>query len=436
MNMTDPHTADFERLVAAGPAWLSDARHAALLRFRERGLPTPRDEEWKYTDVAALAKADFRLADEIDIEAARRLLPTAAVFDGVQLVFVHGAYVAELSRSVPQTGLDILPLSQTDATTAERWQARIGQAAAREGDPFGSLNAAMLRDGALIRIARGSEIPDPIHLIFLTPGASRPLASHPYVAVIAEEQTSATILESYVGEDSAPYLTNASTDLTLEAGARLRHYRVQREGSQAFHIGTVRARQNRDSRFSSIAVSLGAKLSRTNIETVLDGPGSECDVDGLYLGEGSQHHDHRTSIDHQHPRTTSRELYKGILDDRATGVFNGKVFVRPHALKSDARQMNHNLLLSDNAEVDTKPQLEIFADDVRCSHGATIGRLEETALFYLQSRGIDRSMARNVLIYAFANELVGRIAVPIVRSRLAGILEARFGLPGAGTEGI
>jgi Fe-S cluster assembly protein SufD len=251
------------------------------------------------------------------------------------------------------------------------------------------------------------------------------LISHPRVLIAAEESSRLTVVESYLGEGGT-YCTNAVTEVAVGANAAVTHCRLQQEGAAAFHVGTVQARQAADSRFRSHAVSLGARLSRCNVNTVLDGPGGECRFDGLYLARGGQHVDFHTTIDHAQPHGTSRELYKGVLDDHATAVFNGKVFVRPNAQKSDAGQVNRNLLLSDAATVNTKPQLEIFADDVKCSHGAAIGRLDPDHLFFLRSRGIGPDDARRLLIFGFANEVIGRIEVAPLRERLESLLWSRF----------
>jgi Fe-S cluster assembly protein SufD len=246
--------------------------------------------------------------------------------------------------------------------------------------------------------------------------------------IVAGEASEATVIESYASADDATSFTNAVSEIVVGPHASVTHYKLQQEGARAFHIATIEARQGTGSRFASHAISLGALLSRTDINTTMEAEGTTCTFDGLYLAGGDQHVDHHTSIDHRRPHGTSRELYKGILDGRATGVFNGKVFVRPRAQKSDAQQMNKNLLLSDDAVINTKPQLEIFADDVKCSHGATIGRLSDDALFYLRARGIDAPTARQVLIYAFANELIERIGVAPLRERLGRALRRR--LPG------
>jgi Fe-S cluster assembly protein SufD len=244
---------------------------------------------------------------------------------------------------------------------------------------------------------------------------------------VTDEGSRATVVERYLGLSATPSLTNAVTEIVLSTDAALDHFLVQQQGEAAFHIGTVTATQQGASRFSSLSIALGGVLVRSDVSTALAAPGSECQLDGLYMARDAQHVDHHTTIDHQQPHCSSRELYKGVLDGRSTGVFNGKVFVRPNAQQSDARQMNKNLLLSENAVINTKPQLEIFADDVKCTHGATIGRLDEDALFYLESRGIDPAAARDVLVYAFANELIAHVPIAPIREQLAGAVRQRLG---------
>jgi Fe-S cluster assembly protein SufD len=280
--------------------------------------------------------------------------------------------------------------------------------------------------GAFVSVGKGVEAPDVVHLVFVSEAAAgETQIAHPRVLIVAEESSRLSVVETHVGS-SGTYCTNAVTEIAIGPNASVTHCRLQEESTDAYHIGTVQARQSADSRFRSHAVSLGGRLSRCNVNTILDGTGAECSLDGLYLARGEQHVDFHTTIDHAQPHGTSRELYKGVLDERATAVFNGKVYVRPDAQKSDAGQVNRNLLLSDSATVNTKPQLEIFADDVKCSHGAAIGRLDPDHLFFLRSRGIGPDDARRLLIFGFANEVIERIDVEPVRERLERLLWSRF----------
>ena len=288
------------------------------------------------------------------------------------------------------------------------------------------MNTAFIQDGAVVYLPQRAVVPEPIHLLFISQPAGEPVVSHPRILIVAGDDSQATVVETYVGSGAGAYFTNAVTEIVLGANADIAHYKLQRESEQAFHVATTEARQGAGSRLRSYAVSLGGALVRSDINTLLDAEGCECSLDGLYMLAGTQHVDHHTSIDHRRPRCTSRELYKGVLDGKSSGVFNGKVYVRPHAQQSDAGQVNKNLLLSDDATIDTKPQLEIFANDVKCSHGATIGRLDDEALFYLRSRGIDAAAARSLLIAAFANELIGRMPAAPVRAQLERLVWSRF----------
>jgi len=270
-----------------------------------------------------------------------------------------------------------------------------------------------------------------VHLVFVNDALAAAGASHPRNLIVAERSSRGTVIESYVALGEATYFTNAVTEIVVEEGAHLTHLKVQRESSRSFHVGTIEARQARDSHFVSFSFATGASLARTNVFTVLGGPGAGATLNGLYMVNGQQHVDHQTRIEHAEPDCFSRELYKGVLDGASHGVFNGKVYVRPVAQKTDGKQSNNNLLLSPHARVDTKPQLEIFADDVKCTHGATIGRIDETALFYMKSRGINAPAARQLLTYAFAADVLETIENNAVKQQLEKFTLARF----TGTDG-
>jgi Fe-S cluster assembly protein SufD len=289
---------------------------------------------------------------------------------------------------------------------------------------FTALNGAFFRDGALIRIAADATTA-PIHLVFVA-SSSDGMVAHPRNIIVAGRHAQATIIESYVAADERAYFTNAVTEVILGDGARVTHYKVQSESTSAFHVGTIQARQARSSYYESFCFTTGGDLSRTNVYTVLEGDSAECVLNGLYLADGTQHTDHQTYVEHIAPNCPSHELYKGILDGRSHGVFNGKVYVHPEAQKTDGKQSNNNLLLSDHARVDTKPQLEIFADDVKCTHGATVGRLDETALFYLRSRGLSNTVARKLLTYAFAADVLERLRLAPLREALEARVLERF----------
>jgi Fe-S cluster assembly protein SufD len=428
MDPRDHYRSVFESLNGGTPSWLRQRRQQGLTRFLDEGFPTPKLEDWKYTNVAALARQPFRPAPAPALTpAVRAAIDQARTGTGHALVFVDGHYIAELSSGVSGAdGLTVVNLRAAAQADADRVADHLGRYAADASHGFSALNQAFMNDGALVWVGRQREIAEPIYLLFVATDAGEQLIC-PRVLVVVEEGSRAVVVERYVGLGALPSLTSAVTEVVLSRDAAVDHFSVQQQGEAAFHIGTVTASQQGTSRFSSLSIALGGALVRADISTALAAPGSECQLDGLYMARDAQHVDHHTTIDHQQPHCSSRELYKGVLDGRSTGVFNGKVFVRPNAQQSDARQMNKNLLLSENAVINTKPQLEIFADDVKCTHGATIGRLDEDALFYLQSRGIEPAHARDVLVYAFAHELIAHVPVAPIREQLARAVRARLG---------
>jgi Fe-S cluster assembly protein SufD len=437
---TDLSRSAFERFEAAVPsshvAWLRSLRLTAMTRFEELGFPTTRHEEWKYTNVAPIARTPFQHATalagpNLGPEALGQHRP-AGRLGSSELVFVNGRFAPELS-SLPATGgLRVVGLRQALAREADRLEPHLARAAGVSGSAFAALNSAFLDDGAVVEVAPDSVITDPVHIVFLSTTAQqeRPVVSYPRLLVMAGRNSEATVVESYGGPEGEVYLTCAVTEVLLEAGARLDHYKVQRESASAFHVATLAVRQERDSRFSNHSVCLGGAIARNDISTVFAGEGGECELNGLFLAEGEQLMDTHTAVDHASPHCSSRELYKGVLDGRSQGVFNGKVLVREGAQKSDAQQSNKNLLLSGQALVNSTPQLLILADDVKCKHGSTTGQLDPEALFYLRSRGIGESAARRLLTHAFASEVLGRFRVPGLRDELETLLEGR--LPGTG----
>lgn len=421
----DHHLAPARQLPAGAPAFVRALRERGMARFAALGFPTTRVEDWKYTNIAPIARETFALA-ATDGGADAAALAAAARLDGaVELVFVNGRFAPALSsRPALPAGVVVESLAAAIAAHPALVEPHLGALAAIDDDGVAALNSAFVQDGAFVHLPAGCRLAAPIHCLFVSLAGDAPTVSHPRVLVVAEAGSAAAIVEQYVGHGR--YWTNAVSEIALGAGAAVAHHKVQREAPAAYHLAAIAAQQAGDSRFASSAIALGAALSRSAIATRLAAPGAACDFDGLYVADGAQHVDHHTTIDHAQPRGTSRELYKGILAGRATGVFNGKVFVRPDAQQSDAQQMNQNLLLSDDAQIDTKPQLEIFADDVKCSHGATIGQLDEEAIFYLRARGIDPPEARRLLIYGFANELVARVGVPSLRQQLEAVLAERL----------
>ena len=411
----------------AAPSWVNELRQRALERFNATGFPTTRDEDWHFTSVAAIAEREFTFvgARTGDVTAADVASFGFGASDWNTAVFVNGSFAPELS-SLHQLEGGVRVLSLADAwRSAPDLAKRVGTILSEPG-AFTSLNTAFMPDGAVVHIPRDASLRRPIHLLFITDAHAAKNVMHPRNLIVAERGSKATLVESYVSLADASHFTNAVTEVSVADGATLEHYKVQREGRRAFHVGTIEAVQGRDSHYISFSFATGASLSRTNIYTKLAGPGCGATLNGLYMLDGEQHCDHQTRIEHVEPNCFSREVYKGVLDDRSHGVFNGKVYVHPEAQKTDGKQTNNTLLLSRDAQVDTKPQLEIFADDVKCTHGATVGRLDEMALFYMKSRGVNAETARRLLIYAFAADVLETIEQPEVREWLERVTLERF----------
>jgi len=401
------------------PAFVRALRARAAERFLEAGFPTTRDEDWKYTSVAPIAKVPFRLADAaaLVVDAAR--VGPQRLEGAHEIVFVNGAYSPALSsKGAAEPGLLVGRLADAIAKDAGAVEPHLGRHASIDASPFAALNTAFLDDGAFVRIDKGALIERPIHVIFLSTAAGQPVACHPRLLCVAGEKAEAKIVETFAGIDGAATFTNAVAEYVLGPASVVKHTKVQRESEGAFHVSTTHLDLDRSVTYASQSISIGGSLVRNDVNAVCGGEGCEVTLDGLYLARGRQHVDNHTTIDHAKPNCASREVYKGVLDGRSRGVFNGKVYVRPDAQKTDGKQTNKNLLLSEHASIDTKPQLEIFANDVKCTHGATIGQIDEDALFYLRSRGIDRETARGLLIYAFATEITHKVPVEKLRSRL------------------
>jgi len=418
----------------AGPAWLAELRGAGGAAFRAAGLPTVRHEDWRFTNLAPLAALSFGAARAPSPVLAARLaaLPAPA---GARLVFENGRFRPDLSwpnlrghRSAHPEPVELsfhgaLPEGAVVASLAEALtqapelvRPHLGRLARPEGLAFTALNAAVLADGAFVHLPAGAVVEAPIELVFAGGGAGEPVAQHPRVLVVAGAGAKATVAEMYLGGDDV-YLTAAVTELVVGDGAELAHVKLQDEGDHAFHVSAVFAEQGAGTKLSAHSLALGAQLSRAELRVRLAGEDGVLSASGLYMADRARVTDSYSVIDHAVPRCRTEEAYKGILDGHARGVFHGRIRVLPGAQKTDARQMNSNLLLSDDAVVDTKPQLEIFADDVKCGHGGTVGQLDEDALFYLRSRGVDEAAARTLLIWAFAAEMVERIGPAALRDR-------------------
>jgi Fe-S cluster assembly protein SufD len=403
------------------PAWLAPVRKAGLARYTELGLPTLRDEDWRFTNIAAIAKLPFKPAfDSTDEVMANQLKGFAfANLPGSRLVFVNGHFAPKLS-AVKQLPAGVKAGSLAAALTSDSAliEKHLGRYAQPADNGFAALNQAFFLDGGFVHVPVGAVVDEPIQFIHVATSKQNGATFHLRNLVIAEANSQVTILESYVSLGGAGYFTNAVTELIAGDNARLELVKFQDEAADAFHIAAFHGEFGRASNVSVHSFALGAKLSRNNIRTKLAGEGLECILNGLYLTRGEQLADHHMVVEHAQPNCASHEYFNGILDDKSKGVFHGRIYVHPVAQKTDAKQTNKNLLLSDDATADTKPQLEIYADDVKCTHGATIGQLNEESIFYLRSRGIGTDTARRMLIHAFAGEIIERIQHEPAREEL------------------
>ena len=419
------HARGMDDLAGGSVGWLKRLRAEGLARFREIGFPKLSDEDWKYTSVRAIEKLDLSPAmPHGNGVAAAAMSPFSITgLDSHRIVFVNGYFSKTLSQPGPPTpGLTVGSLAEVLEHDPDAVEPYLGRITPSAPHGFTALNSAFLADGAYVKLAQGVRVERPIEVVYVATGGNEELSIHPRSLFVAHPDSRATVVERYVALDDSRYLTNAVTEIVLEEGASLEHCRLQEEGKRSFHIGGLFARQEAGSRLTAHSLSLGAALARNDVLLVLEAERAEGVLNGLYLGNGRQHVDNHTHIEHAAADATSREFYKGILDGRARAVFHGRIVVRAGAQHSDAQQQNNNLLLSADAEIDTKPQLEIYADDVKCAHGATVGQLDADQVFYLQSRGVAKKDARSLLTYAFAHDVIGRIAVVPVRERLEAVL--------------
>lgn len=396
MDEKDIYLASFARLEkqwkASDPPWLARIRQAAIDRFAELGFPTLAEEEWRFTPLQPLLQVPFAVG-----------APRPGRMPGEWIC----------QGSLPQ-GVILCSLAEALANQAALVEPHLARYADFEDQTFTALNTAFLQDGVFLYLPRNCVVEQPIELLAIGSAAAQPTVWHRRCLIVAEANSQARIAERYEGQ-AGVYFTNAVTEVVLGENAVIDYYKLQQESREAFHVHTLQVQQGRSSNFASHTVTLGGRLTRNDITAVLDGEGCECTLNGLYLGSDEQLIDNHTRIEHARPHCTSQELYKGILDGRAHGVFNGKIHVHPDAQKTDAKQTNQTLLLSEDALIHTKPQLEIYADDVKCTHGATVGQLDAEGLLYLRSRGLGKDEARGLLIYAFANDIIGRIQIESLR---------------------
>ena len=411
------------------PAWLRDLRRSAMERFAVLGFPTARrgNEPWKYTNVAPIAQAALALdavAGAVTLAHLKRLAPWRDSWP--RLVFVDGRYNAKLSscHSLPR-GVRVHTLTDALAADPASLEPHLGRIAPWANDAFCALNTAFLADGAIVSIAPGAVLEELVHILHVVTDRAGAIAVHPRTLIVAGDRSRAAIIETFVSTSGAAYFTNAVTEIIAAPNAQIAHVKLMLEGAASYHVGGTYVRQAQDSAFSSSSISAGAALARNNLAVTLAAAGASCNLSGLSLTAGSQHLDNTLSVDHAAPHTTSRQLYKGILDGQSRAVFVGRVLVREGAAKADAVQRSKNLLLSRGAEIDAKPSLEILTDDVKCSHGATAGELDQSALFYLMSRGLPRDAARSLLVQAFASEIIQSLAIAPLRTWL----DRRLALP-------
>ncbi len=431
----DLYLSNFEQRIKAGtcgPDWFAPTRRAALNRFLELGFPTPRHEEWRYTNVAPIASAGFCTREPGSAQVTREDIAAFSfgVSVCVELVFVDGWLCPELSsRGAVPAGVRVASLVDVMETDRSLVEPHLARHANFEEHAFAALNTALMQDGALVYVPRHSVVEQPIHLLFVSTGGGPASASHPRNLVMVDADSQATVIESYVGlgaSGEAAYLTNPVTEVVASENAVVDHYKLNLEHDTAYHVGTLNLHQFRASNVRAHTASCGGVLVRNDINAILDAEGCECELDGVTMIRGRQHVDNHLRVEHAKPHSNSREFFKGILDDQARSVFTGRIVVQPDAQKTDAKQTNMNLLLGPGAQADSKPQLEIFADDVKCTHGATIGQVDEEAIFYLRSRGLSEPAARGLLVHAFAGEAIDRVRFEPLRSRLDELSLARL----------
>ncbi len=416
--------------LAAEPSWLRDYRQGAIEAFGRMGFPTTRQEEWRFTNVSPIASRPIpQAAATANAELPSDLPGFPALQAAAELVFVNGVLAPSKSSAAGlPAGVRVESLATTLGVNGADLAGSLGRLSEPEGNPFAAMNAALFGDAAVVLIPPGARVAAPIHLVYVASNAGPRIAVYPRALIVAGAGSEVRIVESFIGRDGQEYFTNAVTEIVVSEGANLDHYRVQRESSRAFHLGALRVRCGRQSSFSSHSLSLGGALVRNEVSAVLADEGGSCVLNGLYLADDETLVDNHTTIDHASPHCESHEFYKGVLGGHARGVFHGKIVVRPDAQKTDAKQTNKALLLSDQAQVNSKPQLEIFANDVKCTHGAAVGQLDDEAVFYLRARGVGADDARRMLIGAFVGDLLGRVRIPVLRSELETVLQDRLEL--------
>lgn len=407
-----------EAVVQAVPAWFNERREQAAKRFQQVGYPTTRQEDWRFTNVSPIADAKFAPAAG-SFAKASSLIESIAVAGSLRLAIVNGQFAAGLSDlSAMPKGVRVAGLRDGARDGSDGIEQHLAKVFNIDTHPFAALNTAHLDDGVAVFIAAGAAVETPIHIVVVTGGDGKPVVAHPRVLVVAGANSQVKIAQTFVGAAGDTYFNNAVAEVVVGEGAIVDYYTDQRESEQAFHIANIQAHVSAKGVFASHAFSIGARIQRHDIGIALKGEGADCTMNGVYLADGERLMDTHTSLDHAMPHCTSHELYKGILAGKARAVFNGRIIVRIDAQKTDAKQTNRALLLSDDATINSNPQLEIFADDVKCTHGAAVGQLDEEAMFYLQARGLTRIEARDMLLHAFAGEVLEGLKIPELRDQI------------------
>ena len=409
--------------------WFTKQRQSAFDIFRESGFPNTKNEDWKYTDVKPIARNVFSNITGNDVAISDDNLEVSLFknLECINLVFINGAYSEKHSNIKNISNKTVIKnMANALVNDESSLKKHMTQYASADTGPFEALNIAFIQDGAYINIPANMSIEKPINITFISTDNSNKFATHPRNLIILGENSNATVIENYVGNGDADYFTNSVTETVLLQGSSLKHYKIQQESSNAFHIANLNTSQSKDSRFESHSISVGGALVRNNIDASLDEEGAEIIMNGLYITENTQHVDNHTRVDHLKSHTRSHQNYRGVLNGKSRGVFNGKVVVHPQAQKIEAYQNNANLLLSNDAEIDTKPELEIYADDVKCTHGATVGQLDNNMLFYLRSRAVDEQTAKNLLTYAFADEIINNISFKPIKNKLEHLIISRL----------
>jgi Fe-S cluster assembly protein SufD len=434
---TSPSLTHFTRLekqlnVISSPSWLEKLRIGAMARFEEVGFPAPRSEAWRHTNIKPIVGTEWELADADAMTGAAELVEKFTFGDEAvaELVFVNGHYHGELSRlgKLPR-GARVGSLAEAIAKEGDVVQKHLTKYASIEANPFVALNTGLIADGAYVHLPAGAKIEQPIHILLVSTGGAKPAAAHPRVLVVTEENVHATVVESYVGHEGETYFTNTVTEIVCGADSHVDHCRLQQESTAAYHVSTMQVELAKSATFVSHACTIGGKITRNDLNCIMNGEHAYATLNGLVMIGGEQHCDNHTLLRHEKANCPSHELYKHVLDGKASAVFKGQIFVQKDAQKTDSKQTSKTLLLSDDAYMNSQPALEIYADDVKCTHGSTTGPVDEDMVFYLRTRGVGLQAARHLLTYAFAADVTRRIKVEPVRRRIEDYMAAKHGLP-------